>query len=38
MDERRNIKMTAIPAKKSYGGSNLPRTCMVDVDVDLEVP
>jgi hypothetical protein len=38
IDERRNIKMTAIPAKKSYGGSNLPRTCMVDVDGDLEVP
>jgi hypothetical protein len=37
IDERRNIKITAIPAKKSYGGSDLPRTCMADVDGDLEV-
>jgi hypothetical protein len=33
-----NIKMTAIPAQKSYGRSNSPRTCMVDVDGNLEVP
>jgi hypothetical protein len=37
IDERRNIKITAIPAKKSYGGNDLPRTCMTDVDGDLEV-
>ena len=37
IDERRNIKITAIPAKKSYGGNDLPRTCMADVDGDLEV-
>jgi hypothetical protein len=37
MDERRNIKITAIPTKKSYGRSDLPRTCMVDVDGNLEV-
>jgi hypothetical protein len=31
--------MTAIPAKKkSYGGSISPRTCMVDIDGNLEVP
>jgi hypothetical protein len=29
--------MTAIPAQKSYGGSNSPRTCMADVDGNLEV-
>jgi hypothetical protein len=38
IDERRNIKMTAIPAQKSYGGSNSPRICMADVDGNLEVP
>jgi hypothetical protein len=37
IDGRRNIKMTAIPAQKSYGGSDLPITCMVDVDDNLEV-
>jgi hypothetical protein len=38
IDERRNIKMTAIPAKKSYGGYGLPKTGMADVDGNLEVP
>jgi hypothetical protein len=38
MDERRNIKMTAILAQKSYGGNNLPGMCMADVDGNLEVP
>jgi hypothetical protein len=30
--------MTAIPAQKSYGGSNSPRTCMADEDGNLKVP
>jgi hypothetical protein len=38
IDERRNIKITTIPAQKSYGGSDLPGTCMADVDGNLEVP
>jgi hypothetical protein len=38
IDGRRNIKMTAIPAKKSYGRYDLPRTSMADVDGNLEVP
>jgi hypothetical protein len=38
IDERRNIKMTVIPAQKSYGGNDLPGTCMADVDGNLEVP
>jgi hypothetical protein len=37
IDERRNIKITAIPAKKSYGENVLPRTCIADVDGHLEV-
>jgi hypothetical protein len=38
IDGKRNIKMTAIPAKKSYGGNDLSRTSMADVDGNLEVP
>jgi hypothetical protein len=39
IDGRRNIKMAAIPAqKKSYGRNDSPRTCMADVDGNLEVP
>jgi hypothetical protein len=38
IDGRRNIKMTAIPAKKRYGGYDQPRTSMADVDGNLEVP
>jgi hypothetical protein len=30
--------MTAIPAKKSYGGNDLSRASMADVDGNLEVP
>jgi hypothetical protein len=30
--------MTAIPAKKSYGGNDLSRTSMADVGGDLELP
>jgi hypothetical protein len=30
--------MTAILARKSYGGNDLSRTSMADVDGDLEVP
>jgi hypothetical protein len=37
IDERRNIKITAVPAQKSYGGSDLPIACMADVDGNLEV-
>jgi hypothetical protein len=38
IDGKRNIKITAIPAKKSYGGNDLSRTSMADVDGDLEFP
>jgi hypothetical protein len=38
IDRRRSIKITAIPAKKSYGGNDLSRTSTADVDGDLEVP
>jgi hypothetical protein len=38
IDKRRNIKITAIPAKKSYGGNGLSRTSMADVDGNLDVP
>jgi hypothetical protein len=38
VDGKRNLKITAIPVKKSYGGRGLPRTCMADVEGDLEVP
>jgi hypothetical protein len=38
IDGKRNIKITAIPAKKSYGGNDSSRTSMADVDGDLEVP
>jgi hypothetical protein len=36
IDRRRNIKITAIPAKKSYGGNDLSRISMADADGDLE--
>jgi hypothetical protein len=38
IDERRNIKITAILAKKSYGGYDLLRTSMAGVGGNLEVP
>jgi hypothetical protein len=34
----RNLKITAIPVKKNYGGNDLSRTSMADEDGDLEVP
>jgi hypothetical protein len=37
IDERMNIKITTIPATKSYCGNDLPRTSMADVDGYLEV-
>jgi hypothetical protein len=38
IDEKRNLKITAIPVKKSYGGNDLSRTSMTDEDGNLEVP
>jgi hypothetical protein len=38
IDGRRNVKLTAIPTKKSYGGNDLLGTCMANVDGNLEVP
>jgi hypothetical protein len=38
IDRRRNIKITAIPARKSYGENDLSRISMADADGDLEVP
>jgi hypothetical protein len=38
IDGKRNLKITAIPVKKSYGRNDLSRTIMADVDGNLEVP